>query len=355
MSKRKAESESQGKAGADREAEFAVHLRALNEQFASWVKEQKASAPLELWTDGVEDYLQYAKKLTEDFKDVVKEAGQASAEAAAQPAAANGARREAGEEAPAAKKPAAGLFSFSAAPAAGLGKPPLGAGTAAGGGIFGALPSTGAVPAFGASSAPAFGASSAPAFGASSVPAFGAGSAPAFGGFGAGSAPAFGGFGAGTGSSLFTMSSAGTLGGSQQAEEEGDEEGEGEEQAAEPAVQLESEGVEILVKQRIKLMVCEDRKWKDKGAGTLTLRRATGEEAAGKRPYLVFTTDAGRVLVNAPLIPSMKPTVNPKMPSALLMFLISAVDGKEVKGNNMFKCDSHEERNKLRAAIEEHY
>ena len=29
------------------------------------------------------------------------------------------------------------------------------------------------------------------------------------------------------------------------------------------------------------------------GAGTLTLRRATGEEAAGKRPYFVFTTDSG--------------------------------------------------------------
>ena len=35
------------------------------------------------------------------------------------------------------------------------------------------------------------------------------------------------------------------------------------------------------------------KKWKDKGAGTLTLRRAKGEAAAGKLPYIVFTTDSG--------------------------------------------------------------
>jgi len=37
-----------------------------------------------------------------------------------------------------------------------------------------------------------------------------------------------------------------------------------------------------------------EKKWKDKGTGTLTLRRATGDEGAGKRPYFVFTTDSGK-------------------------------------------------------------
>lgn len=54
------------------------------------------------------------------------------------------------------------------------------------------------------------------------------------------------------------------------------------------------EGVEVLHKARVKLMAMgENKKWADKGSGMLSLRRATGEEDAGKLPYLVFTTDAG--------------------------------------------------------------
>lgn len=50
----------------------------------------------------------------------------------------------------------------------------------------------------------------------------------------------------------------------------------------------------MLAKQRVKLMsMTAEKKWKDKGQGTLTLRRAAGAEGAGKQPYFVFTTDSG--------------------------------------------------------------
>ena len=38
----------------------------------SWVAEQAAAAPKELWTDGVEDYLKYAKQLLSDYKNVLE-------------------------------------------------------------------------------------------------------------------------------------------------------------------------------------------------------------------------------------------------------------------------------------------
>lgn len=122
--------------------------------------------------------------------------------------------------------------------------------------------------------------------------------------------------------------------------------------------------------------------------GTLTLRRATGEDAAGKKPYFVFTTDSGalrpraghtawaaagshhycarqpaprvpprshlfltpaappssplvcfpgRVLINAPLVAGMKPMSNAKAPASVIMFLISSVDGKEERAMHMFR------------------
>ena len=72
-----------------------------------------------------------------------------------------------------------------------------------------------------------------------------------------------------------------------------------------PQVQVEAgEGTEILVKQRVKLMSLDpEKKWKDRGQGTLTLRRAVREDASAKRPYFVFTTDSGARLVGRRCMP----------------------------------------------------
>lgn len=111
----------------------------------------------------------------------------------------------------------------------------------------------------------------------------------------------------------------------------------------------------MLAKQRVKLTtMTPEKKWKDKGTGTLTLRRATGAEGAGKRPYFVFTTDSGRVLINAPLVKGMKPTTNPKVPTSVIMFLISSVDGQEERAMHMFRCESADAAKQLLATISEH-
>lgn len=47
------------------------HVRALNNQFASWVQAQLKNHPDELWEDGVQDYLAHASNIMEKFSDVV--------------------------------------------------------------------------------------------------------------------------------------------------------------------------------------------------------------------------------------------------------------------------------------------
>lgn len=47
------------------------HVRALNNQFASWVQLQLKNHPDELWEDGVQDYLTHASNIMEKFSDVV--------------------------------------------------------------------------------------------------------------------------------------------------------------------------------------------------------------------------------------------------------------------------------------------
>jgi hypothetical protein len=93
-----------------------------------------------------------------------------------------------------------------------------------------------------------------------------------------------------------------------------------------------------------------DKKWKDKGAGNLTLRRPAG---GGGGAFLVFTTDSGRVLIRAPLIKGMKPTTNPKTPANLIMFLISKVedDSPEEQGMHLFKCESADKMKELQKEI----
>ncbi|KAK9811432.1 hypothetical protein WJX72_003858 [[Myrmecia] bisecta] len=48
---------------------FLRDLKALNEQFASWVQTQLEQHPLELWSCGVEKYLQHARQLLAEVPD----------------------------------------------------------------------------------------------------------------------------------------------------------------------------------------------------------------------------------------------------------------------------------------------
>jgi hypothetical protein len=62
---------------------------------------------------------------------------------------------------------------------------------------------------------------------------------------------------------------------------------------------------------------------------------------------------AGRILLNAPLVKGMGPKTQDKMPTSLLMFLISVVEGAEEKGNHIFKFESVAARDEAKEKIEE--
>lgn len=139
--------------------------------------------------------------------------------------------------------------------------------------------------------------------------------------------------------------------------QEDDEEDAGNEEA-EPSLELESGSANILLKQRIKLMSHdpETKKWKSRGAGTLSIRQAKEASASGSRAsFIVFTTDAGRVLLNAPLVKGLKPTTNPKAPKNIVMMLISQVSPEqpEERGLQLFQCASTEAAAELLSKINE--
>jgi hypothetical protein len=87
----------------------------------SWVNEQSLS---ELWVDGMEDYLAYAKELIDEYKDVLDSAGTvpAGSQTAIAPPAAAAAPPLFGASAGS----NGGLFAFSAAPPASGGGVPFG-------------------------------------------------------------------------------------------------------------------------------------------------------------------------------------------------------------------------------------
>ena len=266
----------------------------LSKPTNSWVAEQQKEAPDALWASGARSYCEHAAGLATEFGDALS-------------LSANGGAGEGGgDKQPSAKKakPAA-----PAAAAAGVPAPStsgglfggLGGGAAAGTSTFNfgsAAPAAalatsslfGAPPAAGTS---LFGAPPAPAgtnlFGAPPTGTFN------FGGGAAAAAPPAAGGGGGFG-----------FGGPGGAAAAADDDAEAEEEEETETV-LDG-GATILFKEKAKLHTQgPDKKWVDRGAGVLTVRApsgggeggAAGASASSRRPYLVFTTDSGRVLLNA--------------------------------------------------------
>lgn len=256
----------------------------------SWVAQQQKEAPNTLWAAGARSYCEHAAGLAKEFGDVLSASG-------------DGGKGE-GDKQPSAKKakPAAPAAADAAAPAA----PSAAFG---GGGLFGSL--GGGAAAAGTTATFNFGSSSAaaaPPAAASSLfgappPAAAGGGAGLFGApptgtfnFGGGApAAAAGGFGFGGPGGAVAAAAA----------DADDGEAEEEEEATETVL---DGGATILFKEKAKLHTQgPDKKWVDRGAGVLTVRApsTTSEGAAAaptsssKRPYLVFTTDSGRVLLNA--------------------------------------------------------
>lgn len=138
-------------------------------------------------------------------------------------------------------------------------------------------------------------------------------------------------------------------------QENAEDDAEDEEEADDgPSLELESDNADILLSQRVGLLTSIDQKWKDRGTGLLTIRQSKQPSASGQKVvYIVFTTDTGRVLINASLIKGLKALSNPKNKKAVIMFLKSQIEGKEEAYNHFFRCGSEDAAKELLAKINE--
>ena len=60
-----------------RRAELKAHLKALNEQFAAWIRGASTTKPDELWSAGCRDYLKHAEDLEREYRDAIEAASPA--------------------------------------------------------------------------------------------------------------------------------------------------------------------------------------------------------------------------------------------------------------------------------------
>ncbi|KAK9825913.1 hypothetical protein WJX81_005791 [Elliptochloris bilobata] len=356
----------------ERKELFTSLLRTLNESFAAWVQQERADKVNELWIDGAEDYVKHAKKVLADFADVLGPAAEAPASAAAAangsifavplpaPAAASGppfALPSAGLAAPEAPAPQAadafalslasgGLGLFGAPPASSAPAPFAGFSFAPGGGAAGGT-SPSSAPAAGGLGLGFSGGFGASQPGAASAGALSNGGGAGFSGsgaFGLGAPPAgaFGGFGAPRPQPSLGVAAGGdggAIGGSTEdaTEEEAPKE-------FVPEVKVDEAGAAILYKSRAKVYVQGgDKAWKEKGQGLLTVRQpASGGTGP---PQIVFTTESGRVLVNAALYKGIRVVPQATKPNmATLSLVVAATEAEEASMRpvlaNLYSADA---------------
>ena len=315
----------------ERRALFVQHLKALNSQFLSWLNgRMDASGGVELWTDGVKDYLRHSEKLRIDFKDVLEQDSIGTAQpkmTSSMPTAGT---------APAVHT-FGGVGAFGAPPAsqeakkvdADKPKPALVNPAAATGSIFGSNGGAGTIfggPKLGSLTAPA----AASAFGAPGTVA------------GNGAAP----FSFGGGSSAFPPAAPAAA---------ADAEEEEPQRPPSPSV-AEAEGgddFETLFSSRAKMyhQVKKDggTEWKDLGVGDLSVRR---QKEGEPKPRICLRNSGGKLRLNSNIYKGIDVTIKKNMIIAQLQY--SGGDAEEPKLEMiMLRQKTEELSNKLAEVIKE--
>mmetsp|Transcript_8650 Transcript_8650/g.25982 ORF Transcript_8650/g.25982 Transcript_8650/m.25982 type:complete len:565 (+) Transcript_8650:182-1876(+) len=125
-------------------------------------------------------------------------------------------------------------------------------------------------------------------------------------------------------------------------------------------VALDETSNEVLFRETAKVYFQEkgSNKWVDKGRGTLTLRRERVPDGgtSTSSPFIVVTTDSGRVLLSANLYSNMTLTQPPNKQQMVLaaLHLVLAEGQVAVLTLVNFRLDSAEKGNAFYAAVQEH-
>ncbi|XP_039818178.1 nucleoporin NUP2-like isoform X2 [Panicum virgatum] len=386
------------------------HVRALNNQFASWVQLQLQNHPAELWEDGIKDYLSHASEIMEKFKDVVNwlRQNQAGSKAVSSPSPQKDGKTNplAADDSKLLGQPSSdnaqkapvmasssSAFQNSSSPTPTLFSIPSKPQTPDFSGMFGDKKNTS-----GDSSKPAF------QFGGNNVifgdkkNTSGDSSKPPFQ-FGANngifgdkknmpgesSKPPFqfdvnNGFSASNAPSLFSNSAAqifssqspplfsnqqSVLSGNQNASEasaDADEDAEPEKPSSPSVKKAEEKGIVVVHEAKCKVYVKHDdatKGWKDIGVGQLSIRSKEGAEKASKEstPTIVIRNDVGKILLNALIYKGIKMNVQKNTVASIFHTSDAQSDesssGAVVARTYLFRLKNEDEATKLSTAIKE--
>ncbi|RLM73352.1 nucleoporin NSP1 isoform X1 [Panicum miliaceum] len=386
------------------------HVRALNNQFASWVQLQLQNHPAELWEDGIKDYLSHASEIMEKFKDVVNwlRQNQVGSKAVSSPSPQKDEKTnpppaddsrllvqpssDNSQKAPVMAS-SSSAFQSSSSPTPNLFSFPSKSQTPNFSGMSGDKKNPS-----GDSSKPAFqfggnnvifgdkkntsGDSSKPPFqfganngifgdkkntpGDSSKPTF------QFGvnnGFSPSSAPSLFSSAAQSFSSqsppLFSMNQQSVISGNQNASEasaEADEDAEPEKPSSPSVKKAEEKGIVVVHEAKCKVYVKDDdatKGWKDIGVGQLSIRSKEGAEKASKEstPTIVIRNDVGKILLNALIYKGIKMNVQKNTVASIFHTSDAQSDdsssGTVVARTYLFRLKNEDEATKLSTAIKE--
>ncbi|KAG2574149.1 nucleoporin NUP152-like isoform X1 [Panicum virgatum] len=386
------------------------HVRALNNQFVSWVQLQLQNHPAELWEDGIKDYLSHASEIMEKFKDVVNwlRQNQAGSKVVSSPSPQTDEKTNppAADDSKLLGQPStdntqkapvmassSSAFQSSSSPTPTLFPFPSKSQTPDFSGMFGDKKNTS-----GDNSKPAFQFSGNVIFGDkkntsgdSSKPPFqfganngifgdkkntpGDSSKPTFqfgvnNGFLASSAPSLFSTSAAQSFSsqsppLFSMNQQSVLSGNQNASEasaDADEDAEPEKPSSPSVKKAEEKGIVVVHEAKCKVYVKHDdatKGWKDIGVGQLSIRSKEGAEKASKEstPTIVIRNDVGKILLNALIYKGIKMNVQKNTVASIFHTSDAQSDesssGAVVARTYLFRLKNEDEATKLSTAIKE--
>ncbi|XP_022719894.1 uncharacterized protein LOC111277734 isoform X3 [Durio zibethinus] len=318
------------------------HVKALNNQFASWVQLQLKNHPDELWQDGVQDYLTHASNIMEKFSDVFN---WLKANAVNGDSLYAESHKNESKVVPEAKKTETKFFQGK------TGFTPISTTT-------GFSPGT-TTPSF----SPA-GSNSSFTFGGTTTNFTSVSTTTSFTSPGMTTS-----FATPWSSGAFSNSPTPNLFGTQSSVamnnnvlEDADDENELPQPSSPSVKKSEEKGIVVVHEVKCKLYVkstdpADKDSWKDRGSGQLSIKCKEGISKGSKdsKPTIVVRNDVGKVILNALLYPGMKTSAQK---NSLVAIFHTLDDGgnsdNAVARTFLIRTKSEEDRNKLAAVIQEY-
>lgn len=325
------------------------HVRALNNQFASWVHTQLQNHPDELWEDGVHDYLTHASNIMEKFSDVVNwlKSNSTKTESLLEHGS-HAAQKKLVTESKDIENISFQEKILKAPPSSTT--PIFATSSCAQENILKAPPST-TTPIFGTSSFAQEKIMKAPPSG--TTPIFATSSfAPSWS-----TGPLF------NNQSSFSFGGQSSISVKPDASNDADGDDEIEQPSSPSLKKTEETGILVVHEVKCKLYVKstdpnDNDAWKDRGTGQLSIKCKEGVTKGTKdsKPTILVRNDVGRLLLNALLYPGIKTSVQKN--SIVAIFHTADDNGndnsKVVARTFLIRTKSQEDRDKLAAAIQEY-